>query len=321
MQYLFTGVDEMKQQDSFIKRMTKRVMKIRDRAYRIGFVNFIIRVMTQMGEDNGTNLAAAIAYYGFLSLFPLILGIIGLLGLFLPSQEIQQRILSVVQENLPKASDIVVSNIQNVIHFRGTLGIIAIIGLLWSGSGVMAALDNAINRAWDIPRMLQFYIRKPRDIGLTLGVGLLFLLSIGTSEVFSVVRLSDWPIIGAYSVRFGTRVISFLLIFTVFLILFKLMPNTKTYWRHVWPGALLTAIFFEVGRSLFVYYINNYTNYQLVYGTVGSIIAIMIWIYYSAVILILGAESTAEYSRMRRGVNRGVRPQSVAKPAAPPAGA
>ena len=276
--------------------------------------------MAQMGKDNGIHMAAAVSYYGFLSLFPLLLGLIGLLGLFLPSQEIQQRILSLVQENLPKASDIIITNIQNVIHFRGTLGIIAIVGLLWSGSGATAALDSAINRAWHIPQMLRFYVRKPREIGLTIGAGLLLFLSIGTSYVSSVVRPKNWPIIGAYIAQFGSRTIAFLLIFTVFLILFKLIPNTRTYWRDVWPGALFTALFFEIGRSLFVYYINHYANYQLVYGAIGSIVAIMIWIYYSAIVLILGAEFTAEYIRTWRGANHGVRPQYVSKPAAPPAG-
>lgn len=179
-------------------------------------------------------------------------------------------------------------------------------------------MDNAINRAWEIPRLLQFYLRKPRDIGLTLGIGVLFLLSIGASDIFSVVHLTSLPVIGAYTIQIGTRAIAFVLVFLVFLILFKLIPNTRTYWRHVWPGALFTAILFEIGRSIFVYYINNFANYQLVYGTVGSVIAVLVWIYYSAFILIVGAELTAEYSRMRRGVNSGVRSQSIAKLAGSP---
>ena len=289
----------MVKKGSFFKRALAREKRIQDRILDIYFIKFFIRVMAQFSKNNGSNMAAAIAYYGFLSLFPLILGLISLLGLFLPSLSIQQQILSLVQENLPKASDIIIANIQNVIHYRGTLGIVAIIGLLWSGSGILAALDYAINRAWDVPRMLQFYLRKPRDIGLTSGIGILFLISTMASYVFSVVQLKDLPIIGAYAIQVATRGIAFVLIFAIFLLLFKLIPNTKTYWRHVWPGALFTAIFFEIGRGLFVYYINNYTNYRLVYGSVGSVIAILVWIYYSAFILILGAELTAEYSRIR----------------------
>lgn len=264
----------------------------------IGFVSFIVRVLNQMSNNNGSNMAAAIAYYGFLSLFPLLLGMFGLLGMFLSSQTIQQQIMSFVQENLPSASDVIVSNIQGVMQYRGTLGIIGIIGLIWVASGVMSALDNAINRAWDVPRTLHFYIRKPRDLGLTLGVGLLFLFSIGASYVFSVVRLDNLPGAGAFLVQASARLVAFILVFLVFLILFKLMPNTRTYWRYIWQGAFFTAVLFEIGRSLFVYYINNFTNYLLVYGSIASVVAALVWIYYSAFVVILGAQLTAEYCRI-----------------------
>ena len=275
--------------------------RIMDRALGNGLINFIARVAVQMGRTNGAGVAASIAYYGFLSIFPLLLAIVGMLGFILPSEDIQQQITAFAQENFPGIADIVTANIQHVINARGALSIIGLIGFLWAGSGIFGALDIAINRTRGITRLAPFYIRRPRDIGLTIGLGILFLLSMGASYVFSFLNLSSLPVIGAYAVEIGSRIVAFLISFVIFLLLFKIMPNTRTYWRYIWFGAFVTAVLFEIGRSLFVYYINNFVDYTLVYGAIGSIIAILVLIYYLAIVLIIGVIITAEYGRMRRG--------------------
>lgn len=287
------GSAEKQKKDSFIGR-------IKNRIFRVSLVVFLIKVVNQMNKNNGLSLAAAIAYYGFLSIFPLLLGLIGILGFILPSQNIQHQITSYIQQNLPGISDIITSNINNVINARGTLSIIGIILFLWSGSGIFRALYNAINRSRGITRLSPFYITIPRNIGLTIGVGVLFLISMGASYIFNIIHLASLPVVGAYFIEIGTRIIAFAISFLIFLVLFKIMPNARTYWRHVLPGALVTAVLFEIGRDVFLFYINNFTNYTLIYGTVGSVIAVLVFIYYSAIILIVGVEITAEYGRMRR---------------------
>lgn len=236
------------------------------------------------------------------------------MGLVLPSQQVQVQIFSFIQNNIPGATDVIENNIRDVIELRGTLGIISIALLLWTGSGVLSAAGHAINRAWDIPRELQFYLKKPRDIGLTIGLGILFFLSLGASAILTFVPVGSIPIVGSYFVQIFIRVVAFALAFIIFLLLFKIIPNTKTYWRHIWPGAFFTAILFEIGRVVFLYYVNNFTNYQAVYGAIGSVIAILVWIYYSAILVILGAEFTAEYSRLRRGIGKGAHSHAVANP-------
>ena len=79
----------------------------------------------------------------------------------------------------------------------------------------------------------------------------------------------------------------------------------QTYWRHIWPGALLAAVLFELARTLLIFYLENFANYQLVYGSIASIIVLLVWIYYSAFIMILGAEFTYQYGRMRYSVTAG----------------
>ena len=101
----------------------------------------------------------------------------------------------------------------------------------------------------------------------------------------------------------GSRLAAFLLILAVFLLIYKLLPNTKTYWRYIWPGALTAAILFEIARTLFIFYLEHYANYQLIYGSIASVIILLVWVYYSAFIMVLGAEFTYQYSHMRHFKN------------------
>jgi membrane protein len=113
------------------------------------------------------------------------------------------------------------------------------------------------------------------------------------------------PTTSLVMVYVSTKLAAFLLIFLVFLLLYKFIPNTKTYWRGVWPGALLVALLFELARTLFIFYLDNIANYQLIYGSITSIIVLLVWIYYSSLIMILGAEFTFQYSLMRYPVTTG----------------
>ncbi len=289
----------------------KKVTQIKDRILDIGIIKFVMRVFQEFGVDGGTNLAAGISYYAFLAMFPLILAFIGLLGFFLPSGMIQEQLFGFFRDNIPGAVNVLEGNIQNVINLRGTLGIIGILGLLWAGSGVISAVSNAINRAWDIQKEIPFYLKKPRDIGLTIGLGLLFFLSLGSVIIFNYVPVEGIPIIGSELAQALLRVIAFFVAWSIFLILFKVIPNTRTYWRYVWFGSLVTAVLFEIGRALIFFYLNNFVNYQMVYGSIASVIALLVWIYYSAIIVIIGAELTAEYGRMRRGIGRGLHSHST----------
>ena len=93
--------------------------------------------------------------------------------------------------------------------------------------------------------------------------------------------------------------------FAVFLLLYRFVPNCKTYWRYVWPGAVVAAILFEASKGAFIWYLADFANYELVYGSVASMMGLLSWAYLSAFILILGAEISSEYGRMRDGVGRG----------------
>ena len=268
-------------------------------------MQLVLRTLGELGADDASHMAAGIAYYGLLSLFPLILGLIAILGLFLPSETVQSEILEFFEQNLPGAIDVLERNIENVIKYRGAIGGVSLILLFWTASAMFGAISRAINRAWDARDDRPFVVRKARDLGMALGTGALFLVSLGATSLFSILRTTDVPQAG-FAADVIARVFAFLLSAAVFLILYKFVPTTRTYWRYVLPGALLAAVLFELAKTLFVFYLDRFADYESVYGSVSSVIILLLWIFLSAFILILGAEFSAEYGRMRQGVSRGV---------------
>jgi membrane protein len=286
-----------------IKRLLHRD---KDRLLNIPAVYLIYRTAEKLGDIDATHRAAAVAYYAFLSIFPLLLGLIAIFGFFLPSVNLQDALLKFVGDNIPGAANILKENITGIIELRGVMSVLGIVVFFWGASSMFSAISLAINRAWDISRYRRhFFFRKASELGMVFGIGLLFLLSLGTSTIISIVRQVVGLPADLLILDVGSWLAAFLLILAVFLLLYKIIPNTRTYWRDIWPGALLAAILFEIARALFVLYINNFANYQRIYGSIASIIVLIVWIYYSAFIMILGAEFSFQYGRMRHTVTTG----------------
>ena len=284
-----------------MKRRRNGLKRLIDRLLQIRVVRLITATIKGAGEHDATQRAAGVAYYSLLSMFPLLLGLIAVFGYFLPSVDFQEELLEFVGENIPGATDILEENIMNIVNLRGSMGIISIVLLFWSASAMFSAINVAINRAWEVRRYrLPFLLRKTREIGMVFGIGLLFLISLGASGIISVLqRVSDIAAADMMIVQVGSRLVAFLLMFLVFLLLYKFIPGTRTHWRYVWPGALLAAFLFEISRTLFILYLVNLVNFELVYGSIASIILLLVWIYYSAFIMIMGAEFSYQYSRLR----------------------
>lgn len=262
------------------------------------------RVLQGMGRDDATHLAAGVAYYAVFSLFPLMLGFLAILGLLLNSEELQQQFLDFVAANIPGASGFVSNNVQQIVRFRGILGIGGLLGLIWLGRAVFAAVSRAINRAWGIRRDRPFYINIPLQLLMTLILGTLLLLSTIATSVIQLIdnELFRGPDQGPL-LEFGLSYVALFLIPTsitlvVFLLLYRFVPNKKMRWRYVWPGALIGTVFFELSKSLFIWYLENIAIYDQIYGSLASLMAFMVWAFLSSLILILGAEISYEYERL-----------------------
>ncbi len=292
--------------EATIRDIRERQKRVVARLAQVPAIQLSVRTARGMGAHDASHMAAGVAYYAVLSLFPLILGLIAIMGLFLDSERLQERLFEFVRTYLPASTDFVERNVQNIIRVRGALGLLSVLGLFWSGSALFGAVGRALNRAWDIPYDRPFYIAKARQLSMALGSGLLFILSMAGTTLVQVVASLDIPFLSGLSflrnaaVLVGTWLLAFLSTLAVFLVIYKYLPNTQTRWRQVWPGAVLAAALFEVAKALFVLYLNSFANYQQVYGSLASVIVLMVWAYISALILILGAEFASQYWRMRQ---------------------
>jgi len=171
----------------------------------------------------------------------------------LPSINLQNALLNFVGNNIPGATDILKDNIGSIIRLRGVMSILSVVVLFWGASALFGSISLAINRAWNINKTRHFFIRKTSEIGMVFGTGILFLLSLGTSTFFTFMgNALNLPGRNTAVVYTGAELIAFLLMLAIFLLLYKFVPNTKTRWRDIWPGALLAAIFFEIARVLFI---------------------------------------------------------------------
>jgi len=253
---------------------------------------FIVVLVKKMGRDDVTVLAAAIAYYGFLSIFPLALALIALFGLALPSQHLQDQVLNFFSQTFPGSGDLLQQNLTDIIRYRGALGAVALLGLLWSSTAIFSAVSLGVNRAWGIQHQHPLYIKKPREIAMVLATGVLLLLSLALSGLFSFLDRNSLSFSGVpYTV--ATIATAFVLSLLVFSLVFNFLPVKRPGWAGVWPGALLSAFLFELGKYLFVQYLDHFGNYNRIYGSVASVIVMLVWIYFSAYIVLLGAEFNA----------------------------
>ena len=292
-----------------------------DRLSRGFAVRLVVRTFQEMSADDATHMAAGVAFYAFFSLFPLLLGLTAVLSLFTASETVQSDLTDFASDYLPGSKELITYNLDVVSRLRGALGIFALLGLLWSGSAVFGAITRAVNRAWDVARDRPIYVGKPRQLLMALGVGILFFLSLGAASFGQVAQeLAELEVTGVGFLfdtvgRFLLQGISFLLTLCIFLLIYKFVPNTKTYWRFIWPGAIVAAVLFELTKGLFLTYVDRFANFEHVYGSLAPVIGLLLWVYVSSLILILGAEISSEYGRLRRNVDRGVlmhpRPGSI----------
>ena len=282
-----------------------------DRIRSLFVVELTVRTVREIAEDDVPHIAAGVAYYALFSIFPLVLGLISILGFFVEPDEVQSRVIAFTSGFLPGSESLISANINAVIGLRGALGFFSLLGLIWSGSAMFGAVNRAVNRAWDIHTDRPIYISKPRQFLMAMCVGVLFALSVACDGLIRVVgefSALDFPVLGLIvnnSGRIALQTVSFALVLLIFLTVYRFMPNTKTYWRYIWPGALISAALFEIAKELFIIYLER-TSYEDVYGSVAPVMVLLFWAYVSSLIVLLGAEICSEYERMKHNVERGV---------------
>jgi membrane protein len=271
---------------------------------KAGF-NLIKESFQEWRKDGALDLGAALAYYTIFSLAPLLLVALAVAGLLWDRGEIQGQLIAQIQGLMgQQGAQAVQTMLENAGQHRASAfaGIIAAVTILFGATGVFVQLQNALNRVWNVeakPELGIWSFVKTRLIsfGMVLGIGFLLLVSLIISTAVSA--LGKWAsglLPGSEALMQGvTFALSFALITLLLAMIYKFLPDVEIGWRDVWIGAVVTALLFTLGKFLIGLYLGK-SSVASTYGAAGSLVIVLLWIYYSSQILFLGAEFTQVYA-------------------------
>lgn len=282
------------------------------------FIRALYRGLREFLSENSMGAAAAIAFYVLFSLFPMLIFLVSILGMFLRDSYLQQKLIEGVIDLIPAAGDretnLVVQSIRGITHSTGVSSALGFALMAWSGSGMFRAVRHAVDRAYETPVRRSFMVRRLTDVIMIFAVGFFFLLSLFASAVLHAAQQAgSWisgivglPLVEAAVGEAGIfwKVVSYAvptaLSVLAFFFLYWLVPASTRPRASIWAGALTAAVLFEATKMGFVYYLSHYSRYNLIFGPLGTVVAFLFWIYLSAMILLYGAEVIAAYSVPKR---------------------
>jgi len=272
------------------------------------------------GRANTSEAAASITFYAIFSLFPFLLALIVGGSFVLQSELVQQWVLDTVVEILPVAEGMIEKNIQVVLGRRGAVGVIALVGLVWSATSVLTILARNINRAWTDAEARSFVEDRLMALGMITGLAVLLGISSISNTVFNVLARFSVPIGGGFLMAktpMWTTLLSIvprLFAFFALLGLYRWAPNTKVQWSEAFWGALIATPAGEIATDGFSWYLSSgIVRYELVYGSLGTIVALMLWIYISILTMLFGAHLSAAVTRYKHDKQASNRPETDAQ--------
>jgi membrane protein len=265
------------------------------------------RTATEFQEDNLTDWAAALTYYGLLSLFPALIATVSLLGLFGDPTSTTRSLTEIITDLGPEsAADTFRGPIESITESRGAAGLAFVLGLalaLWSASGYVGAFMRASNVIYETPEGRPFWKLRPLQLAVTLAmILLLVVLALGlvaTGPVLDAVAgpvgLSDTAVTIWSIAKWPAMAAIFLLMVAV---LYYASPNVKLRgFRWITPGSLVAIAVWVVASALFALYVGNFGSYDKTYGTLGGLVALLIWFWISNLAILFGHQLNAERER------------------------
>ena len=268
--------------------------------------NFIKDVFEKFIDDKAPKLGAALSFYTLFSLAPLLIIAISVAGSIFGRRaargEIVGQIKSLVGEEGARVVQTALRN-AHLGHESGIALIISIATLIIGSTIVFVDLQESLDMVWKVkPKpgrgMIKGLLKdRIRSFAVVVGTGFLLLVSLIVSAVISAInnyvseQFFELPV---YYLEISNLFVSLFIIFLLFMLLFKFLPDVNIRWKHVWVGALVTAVLFVIGKYLIGLYLGTSTL-SSTYGAAGSLVIVLLWVYYSTQILFLGAEFTQVY--------------------------
>lgn len=266
-------------------------------AWRWGRIRVVLReAVANFFRENSFAVSASIAYYSLLALFPMMLLLLGVSGAFIRRYELSGRLALVLGHYLPVRRDFIMTNLVSISRAYGKVSILSFLLLLWASSGVFLPLERALNQAWEVEKRRAWWRRRLLALEMAGIFGILALLStllVGTRQ-YADAWLKTWvagPVLPLAQLLYRGvfMAATFAITLLMFLVIFERLPNRRLSLGQVFPGALLTALFWQVVRGLFFRLLPLF-NYRQVYGSIGVVVALMTWVYISSAIMLFGAQ-------------------------------
>jgi len=258
--------------------------------------------------DESMRLGASLAYYSVFSLAPLLVIAVGVASIIFGTTNAEQRILQEASVLFGRDSTEMLQGIlqsSDSIQAGGVASLIGFALLLFGAGSVFKELQDSLNHIFSVKEkrsgLLVFIMKNVLSFGMVLATGFLLLISLVLSVAVSV--LSEFFSAGTYATSFFWETINITLSFLVtgclFALIFRFVPACRLPWRAILPSALVTASLFTLGKTLLAWYL-SYAGVATSYGASGSLVLILLWVYYSAQILFFGAELVATLARTRK---------------------
>lgn len=247
--------------------------------------------------DNIATLAASISFYALLSFIPFLLLAASIMGfLFASSEQALRDIVMFVAGNFPGAASAALELLSDTVHDKTFYGLLGLIGVLWGSMRVFSVLEEAMNRIWRTrgrrgfwkSRLVAFTCVPIMMVFVTVSLVLTSLLQALKNNQLPLLEISviDVPIVGSI-VSYGVPLLISILLFTW---IYYLLPSRWHHLKSAFIGAVLAGLLWEIAKLLFDSYVRNFSEFLTIYGSFTSLALLFLWVYYSAIVVLLGAE-------------------------------
>lgn len=288
----------MKRKKSFTTRVADSVKFFFIKIYRVirgAFLTFTIA--------KGAEAAASIAYYTLFSIFPLLLSIVAVGSFFVDQNMVEEALIGFLPTIIPVSQEFILSNVQQVFHLRGAVSSVALLGLLWSATAVFSTIIRNINSAWPEAEPHSFIRMRLLSVAIIAAMVVLLIISSFSLTIRNVLLNLGIPIdisklSAFFSSYFSVKIFPVLIRILIFFGLYYLVPQIKVKKMSALTGAVIATILWQLVTNLFSAYLaSGLARYEIIYGSLGKMIALLAWIYFSGWIILFGAHLTSSIDR------------------------
>jgi membrane protein len=277
-----------------------------------GGLDFSRRVYQKAGDDDIFFLAGGIAFNVLVAALPFLLLLIAVFGYVLKSavDDPEQAAVEYVLSILPPSQRIVLLTrglVRQVVAGRTQFGILGLVLFIWTSTRLFGSLRSVLKHIFDLPEERGIVQGKIFDLGMVLIAGTLFLLNTGITVVVEAAQSygvewlglagrHEWEVLQ----RVSARLLAFAFILLMFVLIYRFLPLRRTPWRIAVVAATFTALVWEMLKGIFAWYVGTVADYKTTYGTLATLVLLFLWVYYSAIVFVLGGEVAQVYDLLRR---------------------